>query len=256
VIASCSMRRYGWLSALAISFSVASYFCQGWLSGFLSNLGAGFVGSVLTVFLIDRAIERSNLREKIRVRRVAFDRLRPVLLSHILFLFNLHKASATKEPDAKPIEIQDMFDEEYYGSLGMLDFNMPGPTLPRAPWVYFAAHQAETFRNSLQRMADMYIAFLDTESIEIIEILRSSIMLHLLVSARDIPAADHAAGFDRKVNPILGGAIEYLKDHIGHLMVLVTQFNKYATKPISITDFGVIWRNDIAPPIGSARMNL
>lgn len=98
--------RYVWLAAFAALFSISSAFLPGWWGGFLSNLGAGFVGSLLTVALIDRAIDAARTKERLRFKRLAFDRLRPAILRHLSFLFSLHKATATKSPDRKAAEIR------------------------------------------------------------------------------------------------------------------------------------------------------
>ena len=70
------MRRYFWLAGLAGLFSVGSFFTHGWISNFASNLGAGFVVSLLTVFLIDRAIESAQQQQSKRTKTAAFSRLR------------------------------------------------------------------------------------------------------------------------------------------------------------------------------------
>ena len=84
-------------------------FSKGRFSGFAGNLGAGFVRSVLTVFLIDRAIEGAQQQQSRRVRVAAFERLRPKVVSHLIFLFDLHKASATTAPGVGPTKLDDLF---------------------------------------------------------------------------------------------------------------------------------------------------
>ena len=207
------MLRYLWLLTLAALFSVGSYFVRGWLGGFLSNLGAGFVGSLLTVMLIDRTIEKARMREKIRIRRVAFDRLRSLLFNHILFLFSLHKASVAVKPASVATTIEGLFNEAYYESLPMMDFGKPAPVLPTTKWVYYASGQAEVFRTGLERTADLYMAFLDTATIELIEKLVGSNFLHFLVIAKHIPDADRALHFDRKAI-LLGSLVPQLKQDV------------------------------------------
>jgi hypothetical protein len=246
--------RYIWLAALAIVFSVVSVVTIGWVSGFSSNLGAGFVGSLLTVFLIDRALEASRQRQADRVKRVAFDRLRTTLIRHLTFLFNLHKAAATSAPTHAPACIADLFKDEYFEAVRWLDFSQPGPETPPRTWFLLAAQEAQDLRRALERMVDTYLAFLDPEHIENMESLEHSSLIVLLLQSSVIPEIDRREGFRRQYNLLYDRSmIEELRKHVTFFQALITQFNSCATRVISLSDLS-LWRRDVAPDIGSARL--
>jgi hypothetical protein len=253
------VQRYIWFGTLAVAFSVASYRLSGWTSGFLSNLGAGFVGSLLTVFLVERGIEKARERDAARIKRAAFDRLRPALVDHVRFLFNHHKACALKEPNKKPMDIPEIFSEGYYECARLLDFNQPGPTVPRAPWAHYAAYHGSMFLNALERVSDVYIMYLDPASVEALEALRSHEILNLFTTARETLAFMSFRDLPEIMPPQkmpqqwLMNLRTLFPAYVGHLLTLVSLFDKYGTKPITIPDIEPMWRNDVAPYLGSAR---
>jgi len=247
------VRRYLWLGALAAVFSVASYKFSGWTSGFLSNLGAGFVGSLLTVFLVERGIEKARERDAAHIKRAAFDRRRPAIVDHVRFLFNHHKACALKEPDKKPTDIAEIFSEEYYECARLLDFNRHGPTAPPAPWAQYAAYHGSMFLDALDRVSDVYMMYLDPASVEALEALRSHEILNLFTAARDNLALMSFRGLPEMPQQWLMNLRTLFPAYIGHLLTLVSLFGKYGTKPITVPDIEPMWRNDIAPYVGSAR---
>jgi hypothetical protein len=102
------------LSVLAILISFFSAREEGWWGGFLSNMGAGFAGSVATVILIEISITRKEKDDRRRRRTAAFERLRYPFLTHIKLLFDLHKAAALAATSIEPREIRDIFTDDYY----------------------------------------------------------------------------------------------------------------------------------------------
>jgi hypothetical protein len=247
-------RRYFWLAGFAVAFSAISVFSKGWLSGFASNLGAGFVGSLLTVFLIDRAIEAAQQQQSKRVKAVAFDRLRPKLISHLTFLFDLHKASAAAAPTVGPTGLDDIFTDTYYETIRHLDFSKPAPISPPASWFEFSTYSMERFTNSLERMVDTYVAFLSPENIETLERLQNSPIVALLTQLAFL--SQLALNEGRRLPPLVLGhdsAIELMRGHDETVQALVTQFNGCTRKPISISDLP-LWRTDVSPEIGSGRL--
>ncbi|MGP8245423.1 MAG: hypothetical protein ACLQVN_13000 [Bryobacteraceae bacterium] len=247
------IRRYFWLGILAALFSTISGFNKGWIGGFTANLGAGFVGSLLTVVLIDRAIESAQTQQSRRVMIAALNRLRPKLVSQLTFLFDLHKASAVAKPAVAPANLADLFTEAYYESVRRLDFSKPAPINPPASWFAFSGHCVREFTDSLERMLDTYVAFLGPENIEILERLLSSTVAMTFPQFAWLEQRELNEG--RRLPPrLLSGddMIEVLRQYVNATMGLVTQFNKHAHQPISVSDLS-LWRADVSPAIGSAR---
>jgi hypothetical protein len=248
------VQRYVWFGALAVASSVASYkLLSGWTSGFLSNLGAGFVGSLLTVFLVERGIEKARERDAARIKRAAYDRLRPAVVDHVRFLFNHHKACALKEPDKKPTDIPEIFSGGYYECARLLDFNRPGPTAPPAPWAHYAAYHGRTFLDALERVSDVYMMYLDPASVEALEALRGHEILNLFTTSRETLAFMSIREVPEMPQQWLINLRTLFPAYIGHLLTLVSLFDKYGTKPITVPDIEPMWRNDVAPYLGSAR---
>lgn len=190
------------------------------------------------------------------MRRVVFDRLRPALFGHLIFLTELHKASAISPPSDRAEGVKEIFGESFYESVKALDFNKPGPTIPATTWLNYAAMRASEFRAALERVLDTYMSYLDPANIEVIENLQSSFFLRVLMMGPDIPVADRAINFNRPSNPLLIGLNERLRQHVANVLALLDQLNDVASKRLTIGDFGDLWRTDVAPQTGSARMNL
>jgi len=231
-----------------------SVFSRGWFSGFASNLGAGFVGSLLTVFLIDRAIEAAQQQQSRRVRVAAFERLRPKVVSHLIFLFDLHKVSAATAPAVGPTKLDDLFTDAYFEAIRHLDFSKPAPVSPPVSWFEFSTYSVREFTTSLDRMLDTYVAVLGPENIETLEGLQNSPIVGLLTQLAFLAQLELKEG-RRCPSLVLGhdSVIEEMRGYIRTIQTLVRQFNECARKPISISDLP-LWRIDVSPAIGSARI--
>src|ERR1035437_4905219 len=251
----CSVkRRHFWLAGLAVAFSAISVFSKGWLSGFASNLGAGFVGSLLTVFLIDRAIEAAQQQQSARVKSVPSARLRPNLISHLTLLFDLHKASAAAAPTVGPARLDDIFSDTYYETIRHLDFSKPAPISPPASWFEFSTYSMQRFTNSLERMVDTFVAFLSPENIETLEGLQNSPIVALFTQLAFLSQLALKEG--RRLPPlVLGndGVIELMRGYVETVQARVTKFNGSPRKPFSIPDLP-LWRIEVSPAIGSPRL--
>jgi len=57
-----------------------------WLDSFASNLSSGFLGSLLTAWLIDRSLSRVRDAEIKKVRDIVLSQLRPILLRHLILI--------------------------------------------------------------------------------------------------------------------------------------------------------------------------
>jgi hypothetical protein len=241
------------LTIVTLAVSVLSAQFDGWWGGFLSNLGAGFAGSLLTVGLVEVSIERSKRNEVRRIRRTAFARLKQPVVTHLQFLFNLHKATAGSAPAQGPREIQDIFTDEYFECVRHLNFNAKGPCLPEMRWQDFGRLQGETFRRELERVADIYMAYLDPHTVETIEALRDSSFMHILVTVWPPFPGNAEVHFRQMPNPLLINMEKAVRGHVASALALLALLNQNLEERLTAKDLSALWRNDVAPSIGSAR---
>lgn len=243
------------LAALAASGSLAaSHWHLSWLESLASNLAAGFLGTFLTVFLIDTAIARERERESRRVRALALGQLRSSLLRQLDLLCGWFKAAAKHKPTTQLSDLKDIFSDEYYDEVLFFDFSKAAPTSPPMAWFRWSATEMVEFRTGLNTVLDKYAAFLDAETLEILEALANSPIPGSLIPMANWPAAAPPTGGKRTYNILAGqGVIGELRRHVGLLMKLVAKFNAIVPRPITIADLP-LWREDVGGPFGAARM--
>ena len=154
-------------------------------------------------------------------------------MSHLTFLFDLHKASALAPPTVAPSKLEDLFTDAYYESVRHLDFSRPAPVSPPVSWFAYSDHKAREFANSLERMLDIYVAFLGPESIEVLEDLQNSPIAMLFPQLGFLEQSEQSEG--RRLAPLVlshDTMVEELRRYISCMRNLVSQFNQYGRKPI------------------------
>lgn len=245
------------LIALAIAAALCyAAFSDAWVRDWSSNIGAGLIGSLAVLFLIDRTLETRRLREQQRVRHVALSQLRIPLMRHLLLLANWYKASVANVPDEPPADFPQLFSRHCFESIGKLDFSKPGPTMQAIDWFKYSSRELDFFKVNAERVVDKYAMFLDVRLIELVEGVAGSSFVSMMIEFGriDLPQFDKQHNFQRAYNifeePTMN---EELQRHVGVLLDLMAYFNRGSSDPIGLEDLS-LWRDDVSPHIGSGRV--
>ena len=229
-----------------------------WLKDLSLNLGTEVTGIFLTVFLIDAAIRRNEAAERQRVKRVAFQQLRVSLIRHLHMLHGMYKAATTSLPESKPVAVADLFTDSYFAQLGFLDFAKPAPVASAVPqqWMDYLRTETENFKAALGRTLEKYAVFLDGETVELLEELLASSYLSLLSQITAIRDIDKKERWSRRYNLLAGqGMTEIARSHTAEFVKLIESHNLNVPSDRHIKLDDGYWRNDIAPPVGSGRID-
>jgi hypothetical protein len=234
---------------------LASHTSLSWLESIGSNLAAGFLGSFITVLLIDRAITNERNQESQRVRVLALTQLRPFTLQQLeLFCFWL-KATLGRRPEKEPSGITELFSDEYYKELQRLDFSKHAPTAPSTTWFHFSAMVISKFRAELSSVLDKYAVFLDGKTLQLLEDLGNSEALGFLASSANWPSGSLQGAERRTYNVLAGvGMEDALRADLHRFLEFISELNRHILRPITIRDFSHVWRPDVGGPFGSARL--
>lgn len=251
--------RYYLLVLLAIVFTIiyffAFYFQVDWLESFSSNLATGFLGSFLTVLFIDRALERERREETRKVQSIALRQLRPALMRHLKMLSDWYKAASLGKPDILPGNISEIFNDNFYEQVRMLDFSKDAPIYPKMNWFIYSSKESKLFINPISRTIEKYAVFLEPIALEMLEDLENSVFVNMVVQISDIPALDQQLGYARSYNILYDETIiNHLRQYISTLISFLEYYNSFVQNPIHVQDLE-LWRNDVAPLLGSSRAN-
>ena len=257
---SCGCSMYGSLSlrksyllliVLAVLFSALSFvYKDEWVSAYSSNIAAGIIGSLIVIFLVDRIIERNREKERLRVVRIALERLRIPILWHMTLLCNVYKAATQNKPTPLPTTFKDTFTDDYYKEISFLDFAKEAPVIPKRDWFTHLDLMTKLFKEKLERVIDTYAVSLDVTLIEIIERIINSHFLFYIPQARSVPAIDRQHKIKR-VYTMFSGMEQIVKEHVSLMLELIEYFNSISDSPIQLNQ--EVWRDDVAPRWGSAR---
>lgn len=236
------------LAILTALVSWASTCFDGWWGGFLSNLGAGFAGSLVTVVLVELSIERGRKKDMAQVRRIAFDGVRSKITNHLENLLKLQIASPPQGAviTNKARSIDEMFSTEYFDKVSQFNlFDIVPLVFPQQKWSVFLRREAMEFIDALSKTIDKYIAYLSPESIAAIEgVVRSSFLgsLNTLGDGR-VEAVDSELGIQGRSMHVFRDkqGLELVKIHILEMLALIREFNEYGSNKIDINDIAV-WR--------------
>jgi hypothetical protein len=167
-------------SSLTVASLVAARYGSTWAASFTSNLAAGFLGSFLTVLLIDRALERERRTQTERVRKLAFAQLRPTVLNHLILLSGWYKATIPQQPSNPPTRLEELFSEDYFQEIRYLDFSKPGPSRD-VSWFAFTGREFDSLKVEIRRVIDKYAFFLESQTLELLEGIGNSNLVNLFV---------------------------------------------------------------------------
>ena len=245
-----------------LAVAVGGYLCGmaqqiEWLKDFSLNVGTEIFGILLTVFLIDAVIRRKEERERNRVRQIAFQQLRIPLLHQLHMLHGMYKGCIPCQPEIVPVGIRELFSDDYFVQIAFLDFSKPAPLSTAVPlqWFDYLKMEVEKFKAALGRTIEKYAVFLDSDSIEILEKLIDSSFISLIGQATAIRDVDRRENFRRPYNLLAGqGMAEIVREYISTFCQLVEVYNLAVLEEGKLALDSGLWRNDISPQFGSARL--
>lgn len=253
--------RYYVLVALTLVFGAISFYARSrqwdWVESLASNLAAGFLGSFLIVLLVDRALERQRARQTEQARSIALRVLRPFVLQHIMLLSDWHKASAEKPPSKLPNSLAETFSSDYFEQIRFLDFSKDAPVDPKMSWLQWTGQQFDEFSGQISRIIDKYSFFLETRTLDRLENLANSILVKLLtqLAKSNLFSLDKAHNVVRTYNLLECPSVQNEVRHHTQLLVSFVDWFNQAVPAIRIEIDGPgLWRQDIQPKVGSARI--
>lgn len=120
--------------ALACATSLAAYIYVPALHDFTANLFCGFIGTLVTVFLIENALEKDRRIEREKFEKLATFELMQIIGPHLDLLVKFYKATVTSQPSVLPKTLDELINDEYLETIGWLDFDSSAPVSPSRDW--------------------------------------------------------------------------------------------------------------------------
>lgn len=245
------------VTTLAIICFDIPYLTSLTIQNFSMNLATEVIGIGLTIFLIDRVIEKQRKAELNRYKQVALQRLRAPLARHAEFLFQMFKATVESEPENDLVEVSDLFNNNFFANVARLDFLKSAPissALVGSPhWATYLVMESKSLNDSLSHILDKYSVYVDVELIELIEGMLDKNFHRIVAVLHD----EVVAGVHRGVTQPYPGFVNLTKHvvepHVWAFQDLVRHFNSQVGDALRVNLKGQTWRNDVSPPIGSAR---
>jgi len=255
---SLSLRKsYLLLILFTIIFSGLSWFAfsyrEEWFSAYLSNIASGIVGSMIIIFLVDLIIARNREKERLRVLKVALQRLRIPIIWQMRLLCNIYKAAAQNKPTPLPSTFEGTFTGDYIKEISFLDFTKDAPVIPKRDWFTHLDLMTKTFKEKLEQVVGTYAASLDVRLIEILERIINSHFVYFITQLKNLPSIDKQYGFKRVGYTMFSGIEQFVKEHVSNMLELVEYFNSISDVKIQLHPD--VWRDDVAPKWGSGRVS-
>lgn len=262
------MKKFLWVSysilfiLLIICFVVyfTNPFGINWLKEFSLNLATQVIGILLVVFLIDRVISINQENERKKRQVIALQQLQIPLRRHFILLFNIFKSSIQVKPDKNYKHVSDLFDDTYFVQIAFFDFSKPAPVIPLDAWFNYLSRECSQFREALNRTIEKYSLYVESDIIDLMEETINSSFISFIIQAPAIQApaireVDTREGVIREYNLFGGqGTCDLVKEYTSLFSKLIESYNQNVPdeKRIKMTDD--LWRNDVAPKIGSSRI--
>jgi hypothetical protein len=136
-----------------------------------------------------------------------------------------------------------------------------GIALVPIPWFAYLHQEGAQFKDDLGHVVDKYATYLDPDTLDVAEQLIDSAFIHIIVDWGPRIVA-HARSFGNKGQlPIFAEQemVDAVREYTEAFCGLVEIYNRGAAddKMICVAEFTeVLWRNDSAPQIGSARVSM
>jgi len=254
---SFSLRKSYWflivLASLFTALSFLTSYEEQWISGYLSDVAAGIIGSLFIIFLVDRIIERNKEKERLRILRIALKRLRIPISWHMTLLCQIYKAATENKPTPLPTSFEDTFSDNYYKEISFLDFTKDAPVLPKRDWFTHLGIEIKFFREKLEKVIDIYADSLDVKLIDILEKMINSHFFFFIPPLKKLPAVNRQFKIER-IYTAFSGMEDFVKEHVTNMLELIKYYNSYSDSPIKLKQD--VWRDDVAPKWGSGRVKV
>jgi hypothetical protein len=131
-----------------------------------------------------------------------------------------------------------------------LDFSKPAGTVTPISWAEVAFREFQEFKDALARALDKYALFLEPELVTTIERLVTAFVVNYAANFRTLVSHRANPGFFAH-STASQAVLEYILDFAS----LAEQFNLVESDTrLRIVPSDEIWRFDVAPALGSARM--
>jgi hypothetical protein len=242
------------LISLAAILSVLSFilfiYKVDWLSGYFSNTATGIIASLIIIFLVDKLIEKNKEKERLRIAKIALQKLRHPIIWQMQLLCNIYKAAAESKPSRLPATFEETFTEDYYKEISFLDFSKDAGMAIRMNWFDYLSSQINLFKGKLEQVTDTYAAFLDASLIDLLEKIIGSHFLSFIPQACMIPQVHRQLGVKR-IYTMLRGAEREVKEHVSLMLELIKYYNSNCETPILLSV--AIWSDITEPKWGSSR---
>ncbi|NLE03738.1 MAG: hypothetical protein GX638_02910 [Crenarchaeota archaeon] len=257
VLENVNLRKFCYfLLLLSLILSILSalvffIFQELWLSGYLSNLAAGIVGSLLVVFLIDQITKQNKEKEHIQMEKIAFQKLKSVVLRQMGLLCDVYKAACIKKPDQLPSRFSNVFNESYFEEITFLDFTKDSG-VPSQDWFNRLDCQMSSFKAKLEQTINTYATHLDVSSIDLLEKIATSSLISYIPTILSLPASDKQYNIKRTY-AMFNGSQEKVKQYTQLLQELIKKINSVSEEPLEL-NLTEKWKDDTTPAWGSGRV--
>jgi hypothetical protein len=191
-------------------------------SGILSSLGAGFIGTALTILVVDWLYERRENERLMPKRIVAQEEVRLLVARIYSFWFDAFMASV---PGELPKTIDELVSKESINKiLNNLDMNSAPNVSPRMDWWQYLPIVLHDFKSLADRILGRHSETLAPEAYRMVNQLAHAAMNPDFSSA--LRRSDSESNFPRL--QVLGNFIIILDEYFPTLLELLDWCNKEA----------------------------
>ncbi|MDD0809936.1 hypothetical protein PSQ20_06285 [Curvibacter sp. RS43] len=191
-------------------------------SGILANLGTGFIGTALTVLVVDWLYERRENARLMPKRIVAQEDVRLLVARIYIFWFQAYMASV---PGELPKTIEELVSDDSMNKIrSNLDLNSTPNVTPRMSWWQYLPMVMHDFKSLADRILIRHSETLDPEAYRMVNQLAHDAMDPNISSA--IRQSDIELGFPRL--QVLGNFITINDEYFPTLLKLLAWCNKEA----------------------------
>jgi hypothetical protein len=112
----------------------------------------------------------------------------------------------------------------------------------------------QRFKEALERIGDKYAMYLDPDTLDRLEQLANSYFVFYVSTLRSSVDMRRSMGYQGTLNPfIVEQDMPIVGDHVRVFSELVDIYNREAPDDRKVVVSANIWRDDIAPAVGSSR---
>jgi len=244
--------RYRVIALLAIVTGLVAYRWRGesWLvDAYMANLSATFIGTIVLLFFIDRAVEHAREKERLRIERIALEQARLPLI-YLLGLFSdMLKASAPTRIDKPPGTLDEFLSAPNTVHLDYLNMAGQPGTIGKTTWYEHVEEQSKKICDKLSAVVDKYLAYFGIAFVANIEALCGAQYLFVLRNLGTARAQLEAEGIKREYTLERLGPLR--EDFFRLLLDVLRYYNRVAAVPITVPN--TLSRDDVMPKTGSSR---